>query len=342
MRMDKQVNTKIGKWWGWVVLLLILGLLVAGFSLAIGATTIKHEELVSFFINPDMSSASYNILLNIRLPRILLGFAVGGALSIAGVILQGMFRNPLVEPYTLGISGGAALGVCISIALHLNRTIGLISVPIAGFLGAGGVIVFVYFLSMHKGVLKMQGLLLSGVMVSFICSSLFMLIMALMRIEDLHGIIFWTMGSLEQPSWFLIKSMIVLSLAGLSGAYIFCKDLNAFALGQEQAHNLGVNVSRTKKMLFVLTSLLTGCSVAVAGVIGFVGLVIPHFVRLFVGSDHRILLICSYLAGGIFLISSDAIARTIISPLELPVGVITGIVGGTLFIYALNRKRVRA
>ncbi|MFH1094538.1 MAG: iron ABC transporter permease [Candidatus Omnitrophota bacterium] len=333
------VNKKAAIWMNWIGILVLLGMVISLFSLSVGATKITHDQMICFFVNPDTASSYYNILLNIRLPRILLGFAVGSALSLCGVILQGMFRNPLVEPYTLGISGGAALGVCVNIAMHLNRTIGVISVPISGFLGAGCIIVFVYFLSMHKGVLKIQGLLLSGVMVSFICSSLFMLIMAVMRIEDLHGIIFWTMGSLDQPSWLLIKSMIVLSIAGLLCSYLFCRDLNAFALGQEHAHHLGVNVSKTKKILFLLTSLLTGCSVGVCGIIGFVGLVIPHFMRLFVGGDHRILLISSYLAGGMFLIASDAIARTIIAPLELPVGVITGIIGGTIFIYALNRKR---
>ena len=263
MKIGRKVNMadrKIIIWFIWIAMLILGGALVALLSLSVGATKIMPGQLASFLFNPDTASAHYNILLNIRLPRILLGFAVGSALSIAGVMLQGMFRNPLVEPYTLGISGGAALGVCVNIALGLNKTIGLLSVPVSGFLGAGCIIVFVYFLSMHKGVLKMQGLLLSGVMVSFICSSLFMLIMAVMRIEDLHGIIFWTMGSLEQPSWFLIKSMLALSAAGLMGAYLFCRDLNAFALGQEHAHHLGVNVSRTKKILFLLTSLLTGCT----------------------------------------------------------------------------------
>ncbi len=333
------LNKKILTWINWIAILMILGALSAFFALSIGATKITLDQLVSFFVAPERASAYYNILLNIRLPRILLGFAVGSALSIAGVVLQGMFRNPLVEPYTLGISGGAALGVCLTIAMRLDRILGAISVPIAGFIGAGCIIVFVYFLSMRKGILKMQGLLLSGVMVSFICSSLFMLIMALMRIEDLHGIIFWTMGSLEQPSWLLIKSMVVISFAGLICAYVFAKELNAFALGQEQALHLGVNISKTKKILFLVTSLLTGCSVAVSGIIGFVGLVIPHFMRLFVGADHRILLICSYLAGGIFLVVCDTAARTIIAPLELPVGVITGIAGGTIFIYALNRRK---
>ncbi len=331
-------NKKIARWIAWVFLLSCGLLLVGVFALSIGATKIPLSDVLNFCKGADKTTINYSILFNIRLPRIILGFAVGGALSVAGVILQGMFRNPLVEPYTLGISGGAALGVCLNIAFAFNKTFGLISVPIAGFLGAGLVIVFVYFLSLHRGILRMQGLLLSGVMVSFICSSLFMLIMAIMRIEDLHGIIFWTMGSLEQPSWMLIKIMVIISILGVIGAYIFCKDLNAFSLGIENATHLGVNTQRTKKVLFLLTSLLSGASVAVAGVIGFVGLVIPHFMRLFTGSDHRILIICSYLAGGIFLIASDAMARTIIAPLELPVGVITGIVGGVIFIYALNRK----
>jgi iron complex transport system permease protein len=322
-----------------VGILLSMLFLTAVLGLSIGATKIPFHEVLRFFINPDPAAINYSILLNVRLPRIILGFAVGSALSLSGVILQGMFRNPLVEPYTLGISGGAALGVCLNIAFHINKTLGIISVPLAGFLGSGLVILFVYFLSYRKGVLKLQGLLLSGVMISFICSSLFMLIMAVMRVEDLHGIIFWTMGSLEQSSWLLIKIMVFISLFGLFTAYIFCRQLNAFSLGAEHAMHLGVNTQKTQKILFLLTSLLTGASVSVAGIIGFVGLVMPHFVRLFTKGDHRILLICSYLAGGIFLIASDAIARSIIAPLELPVGVITGIIGGTIFIYALNHKR---
>ncbi|MBU1087594.1 MAG: iron ABC transporter permease [Candidatus Omnitrophica bacterium] len=326
--------------WLFLVLGLMFILLAVGLcALSVGATKILSSDVLKFFTSPDITSVNYSILFNVRLPRIILGFAVGSALSLAGVILQGMFRNPLVEPYTLGISGGAALGVCLNIAFQINKTLGIISMPISGFLGSGLVIVFVYFLSYRKGVLKIQGLLLSGVMISFICSSLFMLIMAVMRVEDLHGIIFWTMGSLEQSSWLLIKIMVLISFIGLAVSYVFCKQLNAFSLGAEHAMHLGINTQRTQKILFLLTSLLTGASVSVAGIIGFVGLVMPHLVRLFTGGDHRILLICSYLAGGIFLIASDAIARSIISPLELPVGVITGIIGGTIFIYALNKKR---
>jgi len=332
-------GNKLHKWCLWIVILLAVLSVTVVFSLSIGTTNIPVRDLINVFISPDETSANYSIVFDIRLPRIILGFAVGSALSIAGVMLQGMFRNPLVEPYTLGISGGAALGVCINIAFGFSRTIGIICVPLAGFIGAGLVVGFVYLLSMRKGVLKMHGLLLSGVMVSFICSSLFMLIMAVMRIEDLHGIIFWTMGSLEQPSWLLIQVMFIASVAGLAAAYLFAKDLNAFSLGDEHAAHLGINTEKTKRMLFFITSVLTGLSVSVAGIIGFVGLVMPHFMRLLVGWDNRILLISSFLAGGIFVIASDTLSRTIISPLELPVGVITGVVGGTVFVYTLNRDK---
>jgi iron complex transport system permease protein len=177
-------------------------------------------------------------------------------------------------------------------------------------------------------------------MISFICSSLIMLIMAVSRIEDLHGIIFWTMGSLETSQWFLIKIALAISLIGLIISYLFSIDLNAFSLGEEEALHLGVNIERSKRLLFILASLLTGCSVAVAGIIGFVGLVVPHFMRMLVGSDHRILLVASYLSGAAFLILCDTLARTIIAPMELPVGVVTGIIGGILFVYALTRRQL--
>jgi len=285
-------------------------------------------------------TSEYSILFDIRLPRIILGFAIGGALSLAGVILQGMFRNPLVEPYTLGISGGAAVGVCLNIVLGLSRGLGIISLPVCGFLGAILVILLVYSLSIRKGILKIQGLLLTGVMISFISSSLIMLIMSVSHTEDLHGIVFWVMGSLEEPNWLLIKLALGIAVFGLVVSYLFCFDLNAFSLGEEEALHLGINVERTKRLLFIVASLLTGFSVSVAGIIGFVGLVVPHFIRMFVGGDHRILLISSFLCGAIFLIFCDSLARIIIAPLELPVGVITGILGGSLFIYALSKKQV--
>jgi iron complex transport system permease protein len=167
-----------------------------------------------------------------------------------------------------------------------------------------------------------------------------MLMMAISRAEDLHGIIFWIMGSLEEPKWSLIYLAIGVSLLGPILSYFFSVRLNALTLGEDEARHLGINTETTKRFLFILASLLTGCCVAVTGIIGFVGLAVPHFVRMFVGQDHRILLISTFLSGAIFLIISDTIARTIILPLELPVGVVTGIVGGIIFVYALTKRGV--
>lgn len=333
------MKQKLIRWLIWISALSVILLGISILSLSIGSSGISLKRIISLIFE-GKGTPEYSIIFDIRLPRIILGFAVGGALSLAGVILQGMFRNPLVEPYTLGISGGAALGVCLNIVLRLNSTLGILSMPISGFSGAVLVIFLVYSLSLRKGVLKIQGLLLTGVMISFISSSLIMLIMATSRTEDLHGIIFWIMGSLEEPNWLLIKVAVLVSISGLIISYLFSRDLNALSLGEEEARHLGISIEKTKRLLFILASVLTGLSVSVAGVIGFVGLVVPHFVRMFMGADHRILLIGSFLCGASFLIFCDTIARTIISPLELPVGVITGILGGSLFVYALSKKQV--
>jgi iron complex transport system permease protein len=333
------LEEKLIRWLIWVVALVVVLLCVGVFSLSIGSTGVSLREMLQA-LSKGKGDIGYSIVFNLRLPRVLLGFAVGGALSLSGVMLQGLFRNPLVEPYTLGISGGAALGVSLNIALHLYHTAGVVSLPLSGFIGALAVILLLYSLSMRRGILKMQGLLLTGVMISFISSSLIMLIMAVSRAEDLHGIVFWIMGSLGESDWPFVKLMGAASIIGLLLSYFFALDLNALSLGEEEALHLGVNVERSKRLLFVLASLLTGLCVSSAGIIGFVGLVVPHFVRMFVGEDHRILLIASFLCGAGFLVLCDTLARTVIAPLELPVGVITGILGGALFVYALTRREV--
>ncbi len=326
--------------WATIVLSLLAILVIAGVvALGTGSTHISVSDILKTLLSGEQT-ANHTILMDIRLPRIILAFAVGGALSLAGAILQGIFRNPLVEPYTLGISGGASLGVCMTIVLKLYAIVGVIAYPISGFIGAALTILIVYGISSRKEGLRIQGMLLIGVMISFISSSIVMLIMSVSRSEDIHGIVFWVMGSLEEPNEFLIKMTVAFSMAGLVAAYFFSMNLNALALGEEEAMHLGVNVDRTKKFFFLVASVLTGICVSVAGIIGFVGLVVPHFVRMFTGSDHRILFIGSFLAGASFLIFCDTIARTIIAPLELPVGVITGIIGGSVFIYALSRKKV--
>lgn len=330
------IKQKLVRWLVWIIILSGILFATSILSLLVGSAGIPLKNFLPLIFK-GYGSTEYSILFDIRLPRIILGLSIGGALSLAGVILQGLFRNPLVEPYTLGISGGAALGVCINVVLGLHK-IGALTLPLSGFLGSLLIISIVYFLSIRKGILKIQGLLLTGVMISFICSSLIILIMAISHVEDLFGIVFWVMGSLEEPNWLLIKLALIVSIVGLISSYFFCLDLNTLSLGEEEAQHLGINIEKTKRMLFIIASFLTGLSVSVAGIIGFIGLVIPHFVRMFVGNDHRILLISSFLCGASFLIFCDTLARTIISPTELPVGVITGIIGGSIFIYILAKR----
>ncbi|MFO8049668.1 MAG: iron ABC transporter permease [Desulfosudaceae bacterium] len=324
-----------------LIFLVLLGVLAAACLLALsaGSADIRPADLPRI-IAAGPGSVEYNILLGIRLPRLLLGLAVGGSLSLAGTLLQGMFRNPLVEPYTLGISGGASLGVCLNIIFKWYQVIGIIAYPLSGFAGAMTVILAVYLLSRNAGTLKTNGMLLTGVMISFVSSSLVMLLMAVSRSEDIHSIVFWIMGSLDMPNTTLIAIAVTGSLAGLVLSYFFCLSLNALALGEEAAFYLGVNVEGTKKWLFIIASMLTGLSVSVAGIIGFVGLIVPHFMRMVSGADHRVLLLSSFLAGAAFLVLCDVAARSVIAPMELPVGVITGIIGGLIFIYALGKKQI--
>jgi len=264
---------------------------------------------------------------------------VGAALSSAGVILQGMFRNPLVEPYTLGISGGAAAAVGLVIVAGLSGTLTQI-IPLAGFTGAIGAAILVYFIASSGGRLTIPTLLLTGVIVSFLSSSLIMLLMSLAKGEELHGIMFWIMGNLQETNLSFIITVSLIILTGIFISFLFARDLNALVLGEEEATHLGIEVERTKKILFVLASLLTGVAVSASGVIGFVGLMIPHLIRGVIDADHRFLLPASALLGASFLVGADLIARTIISPRELPVGVITGIIGGIIFIYIIRKRKV--
>lgn len=292
-------------------------------------------------LNGDLDSVEVTIIKKIRLPRVILGIAVGGALSLSGTILQGVYRNPLVEPYTLGISGGAALGIAIAIVFGLERYLGAWVLPFMGFAGAMVIIVLVYTLGQRSQRMNTQGMLLVGVMISFIASSVMMLLMSITTTENLQSIFFWTMGSLDSTNSTLIRIAFFTSIIGLVLSYFFVQPLNALRIGEEKARHLGINTDVAIRLLFVISSLLTGVCVAVVGVIGFVGLIIPHVVRFLVGGDFRILLITSFLGGGVFLILSDILARNIIAPNELPIGVITGLIGGTVFVFMINKSNGR-
>ncbi len=331
---------KYTRWLIYIIVLLILLLFAIGLSLSIGELNFSIFDIPKI-LNEGEGSVEYSILKNIRLPRVWMGLAVGGALSLSGVILQGIYHNPLVEPYTLGISGGAALGVAFTIVFGLHFVLGAFMLPMFGFIGAFISITLVYFISLRHGKLKINSMLLIGVMISFISSSLMMLLMAITTTENLHGIVFWIMGSLEEPNQALIQLTIWVSVFGLIASYFLVQSLNALRLGEEKARHLGINTDLSIRLLFVIASLLAGVSVAVAGVIGFVGLVIPHIMRILVGSDFRILLLSSFLGGSIFLILCDALARVLILPNQLPIGVITGIVGGITFVIILSRTSLK-
>lgn len=330
------MTNKYLKWILFLAALLVLLAISIVVSLSSGEVKVSLSQLPEIF--SDKTSIEYMVMTKIRIPRLLLAIGVGGALSLSGAILQGIYRNPLVEPYTLGISGGAALGVAIAIVFGLN-TFSFLSLPLFGFMGALVTLFVVYFLSVKRGGLSINSMLLIGVMVSFVASSAMMFLMSITTTDNLQGIIFWVMGSLDESNNMLISIAFYSSLAGLILTYFFAQPLNALRLGEVKAKHLGINTNITVKLLFFVASLLTGIAVSVAGVIGFVGLVIPHLVRLVIGNDYRILIAGSFLGGSIFLIICDTIARTIISPNELPIGVITGFAGGLVFIVVLSRSK---
>ncbi len=330
------MKAKYIKWILFLAALLVLLIIAVIISLSSGEVKISWTHLSEIFANKE--SIEYTVLAKIRIPRLILSISVGGALSLSGAILQGIYRNPLVEPYTLGISGGAALGVAIAIVFGIQVS-GSFILPLFGFGGAIITLFVVYFLSVKKEGLSINSMLLIGVMVSFVSSSAMMFLLSITTTDNLQNIIFWVMGSLDESNELLIKIAFWSSITGLLLTYFFAQPLNALRLGEAKAKHLGINTNLTVKLLFVVASVLTGFAVSVAGVIGFVGLVIPHLVRLIIGNDYRVLLAGSFLGGAIFLILCDTVARTIISPNELPIGVITGFAGGLVFIGVLSRSK---
>ncbi|MCK4248748.1 MAG: iron ABC transporter permease [Candidatus Omnitrophica bacterium] len=312
------------------ILLILLILAVFVFSL-IGAVYIAPHEL--------FSSENRDIY-ELRLMRILLGLIAGAGLSVAGVIFQGILRNPLAEPYVLGISSGASLGAVLAIVLGLGKLWGGIHfLPVAAFSGAVLTLILVYNLARMGGRVPVQSLILSGVVVGAMFSAVVMFLVSISPNEKLHDIIWWMLGNLQIFDRKYLIIVLIATGAGIIAAMFFARDLNAIAIGEEEALHLGIKVDTVKKILFCLASLITGVIVSACGLIGFVGLIIPHTMRLIIGPDHRGLLPASCLGGAIFLITCDTLARTVILPAELPIGVITALIGGPFFLTLLRKKR---
>lgn len=282
------------------------------------------------------------ILLQVRLPRVLMGFLVGGSLAAVGVTLQALLRNPLADPYVLGVSSGAALGAAVTMLLGIGTTLALLPVlPLCGFAGGLLALVVIYRLAQSQGRLPIHSLLLAGVILNAILTALIMFITSIMEPNRSAGLMAWLMGSLTAPGYPALG--ILVAYVALVSAILMHKApmLNVLTLGEETARSLGINTERVKKQLFALTALLTGAVVSVSGMIGFVGMVVPHAVRLVLGSDHRLLLPASALVGGMFLVVADTIARTVLAPAEIPVGIITALIGGPFFLYLLLWRKDR-
>jgi len=278
------------------------------------------------------------IVFQVRLPRIILAGIVGAALSVAGVVFQSLFRNPLADPYILGISSGSAVGAIL--AIISGAGLSFLSIPAASFCGALLTIMLVLGIARTGYRFQTNTLLLAGVIVGSFFSAIIMFLVSITQDERLHSIIFWLMGDLSLSKYNEIIIVTPFVIVGCLIIYLHAHPLNLIVTGEETALQLGVEVERVKRLLLITASLITGVVVSVSGVIGFVGLIVPHMMRMVFGSDHRLLLPVSGLFGLSFLVLADTIARTIIAPVELPVGVITAIFGAPFFIYLLRRKGV--
>jgi len=286
---------------------------------------------------PEASPAERTIVLDIRLPRLVLALLVGAALAVAGAVMQGFFQNPMAAPSILGVSAGATLGATAAIMFGLGFSIwGLNSVPLAAFVGALAVSAAVYLLSRRGGRTPITLLLLTGIALGSLCSAISSFILARGQQGDLDLVIFWMMGSLANRGWPEVGMVLPYALVGSVIVYAYSRDLNALLLGDEQAYHLGIPVERVKLILLVLASLLAAAAVAVTGIIGFVGLVVPHLIRLMVGPDHRVLLPLCFLAGGIVVGLSDMVANL---AGEIPIGIITSLLGAPFFLDLLHRRR---
>jgi iron complex transport system permease protein len=323
----------------WLTILSIAVIGAGLLSIALGSTWIPPNEVFSALFNGGGLTGT--IIQEVRLPRVLLAGIVGAALAVAGVVFQALLRNALADPFLLGISGGAGLGAAIATAIGANFTIGGLSgMPLFAFAGAMCAILLVYLFSRAGGGLNLHAMLLAGVVVNSICASAILGLTVMLSQENLQRMTFWMMGHLSSMEMDRIAHLAIYVLIGMVILFSVARELNQMSLGESQAAFLGTNVELTKILSFVGASLITGGAVAASGIIGFVGLIVPHAMRFIVGPDHRILMPASMLGGAAFLMLADALARTVFAPTELPVGVITALVGGPAFL-ALLVKRTR-
>lgn len=329
-----------------LILLLIFSILI---SITFGAVKISLMDTVKIILskiglfssNLDLSNikdSDFFIVLNVRLPRILLAGLVGAILSLVGSTYQAIFKNPMADPFVMGVSSGAAFGATIGLLLGFNTGIvGFGLVSILAFLGALLTTFIVYSLSSIGNKINTLSILLAGIVMSSLLSA-GISIMMIFNENELIKIVSWTMGSFNGASWSQIVVVFIPTIIGLIFLMSLSRELNLIVLGEEEAQTLGVNVERVKKLTLILSSVLAGLAVSVSGIIGFVGLIIPHLFRMIFSPDHRILLPVSILGGATFLVICDTISRSLMTNMEIPVGIITSLFGGPFFLYLLKKS----
>ena len=321
-----------------MAILLVLALIVTLFSVGAGAVYISPSRVFEILTGSITEGTEFVIVKNLRLPRVILAAFIGGGLAAAGTAFQGMFRNPLADPFVVGASGGAALGATLAIAFGLSIKIGGYSaVPLTAFVGSIAAVFLVYMIAESGSSTSTISLLLAGTALSTILSSAVSLIM-LLSDRTLHETYTWLLGGLSGRSWSDLKSTAPFILLGSVALWVLSRPLDALASGEKTAISLGLPVRKTRAVIVLMASLTTAAAVAAGGIIGFVGLVAPHIARIFFGSSHRRLIPASMLTGAILLMIADIISRTIVAPMELPAGIITSITGGVFFLYLLKTK----
>jgi iron complex transport system permease protein len=347
---------KRSKRWKLTLTLLVIGLFLTAFvALNIGFEYISFSEILSIlgkqipFINSSIDPGSLSpkfesyesIILQIRLPRIIGGIIIGAALAASGVLYQGVFKNPMADPYVLGVSAGASVGAGLGILFGSGLSLlGFPIVPTTAFIAALATIFIVYNISRVGTRVPEMTLLLSGIAITIFLSAIYQVMQVVAENLKLHALVNWTIGGIANIGWNSVLTITPFIIAGIVLSYLFSRDLNMMSMGEDTAQHLGVNTERTKKILLAIGAMMTAAAVSVSGLIGFVGLMIPHITRIIMGPDHRLLLPASVIIGAIFLIVCDAVARILTGAAELPVGAITAIAGGPFFIFLLRKKKM--
>lgn len=315
----------------WCILLLIIGVLSIT-AIAIGSAGYSFSEVCQALFTKDKTTAQV-VVLNLRLPRVILALLIGASLSAAGALLQAVMRNPLADPGTIGVSAGAGTAAITILLIFPNLTL---SLPLFAFVGAALACVLIYLLAWKGGIDPVR-IILSGVAINSVLGG-YNSLLQLMNSDNLSGVLSFMNGSLSGMSWMHVRTMVVYAVIGLFLSVLCVKNANALQLGDEMARNLGVKVNASRICLSAVSAFLAAATVSVVGMIGFVGLVVPHISRMLVGSDYKVMLPTSILLGGAILLFADTVGRTIVPGMEIPVGIVMAVSGGPFFLYMLRKR----